>query len=80
MRTWKSSRASLWKRHGTFVTPGKPDYRAVFHLSAAPNAASVGGKAADGDWDSEAKTFTIALGAIPVAGCTVEIKASSDAF
>ena len=72
------------RRHGTsrgtFVTPGKPDYRAVFHLSAAPNAAAVDGKPADGVWDAEAKTFTVALGAVPVAGCTVEIKAPSGAF
>ena len=66
---------TVGRRHGTdantFVTPGKPDYRAVFHTGAKPASATLDGQAVDGVWDAEAKTLTVTLGAVPVNGCKV---------
>ena len=66
------------RRHGTakatFVTPGKADYAAMFHLPAKPTAVMLDGKPVEGIWDAAAKTFTVALTTYTVPqGCSVAL-------
>ncbi|MCQ2391002.1 MAG: DUF5110 domain-containing protein [Kiritimatiellae bacterium] len=76
-KTDKGAVFTIGRRHGSkkgvFVTPGKPDYQAVFHLEKAPTAATLDGQSVTGTWDAAAKTYTVTLGAVPVAGCRLEL-------
>jgi len=77
-KTDKGCVFTIGRRHGTskgtFVTPLPPDYRAVFHLTAKPVSVTRDDQPFDGEWDSAAKTFTVRLNAVPVAGRKVELK------
>ena len=76
-RTDGGARFTIGRRHGTdrgsYSTPGPQDYSAVFHVAAAPKSAQRDGKPAEFKWDPETKTCTIRLGAVSVAGCTVDL-------